>query len=173
QEDSMARIVTGLLIVRKIREKMGCWGRAWPRVGRLMRPDGYDGVHAGGNEGGNDAGQAAGEQTHEDGQNDDVQGNEYVKVQHSREDERQHEYGRHADQAADDAKEGGFEQELHQDRSAFGADGFLQPDLGSSFADGDEHDIRNAEHANDERKGGDGPAADIHPGKDGFQELAE
>ena len=55
-----------------------------------------------------------------------------------------------AHNAADDAENEGFEEELEQNLAGAGADGFADADFASALRDGDEHDVHNANAADDE-----------------------
>ena len=55
-----------------------------------------------------------------------------------------------AHDAAHDAENHGFEEELQKDVAAAGANGFADTDFACAFGDGDEHDIHDADAANDE-----------------------
>ena len=53
------------------------------------------------------------------------------------------------------ANAGGFDQELQQDRPAFGADGFADADLARPLRHRDEHDVHDADAADEQRQPGD------------------
>ena len=59
--------------------------------------------------------------------------------------------------AADESEEDGFGEELDPDVTFGGAQGAAQPDLGSSFEDGDDHDVGHPDRADEQ---GDGAEAE-------------
>ena len=54
------------------------------------------------------------------------------------------------DDAPEHAEHDGFDEELHKDRAAVGADGLSDADFARALRDGDEHDVHNADAADKE-----------------------
>src|SRR5699024_2153009 len=62
-----------------------------------------------------------------------------------------------AEQSADAADHGCFNQKLDNDASALGADGLADADLPGALGDGDQHNVHNADAAHQQGDGGDAP----------------
>ena len=60
-----------------------------------------------------------------------------------------------AHEATDDAKDERFEEELKHDVAGAGADGFADTNFAGALRNGDEHDIHDANAADDERDASD------------------
>ena len=77
----------------------------------------------------------------------------------------------HAEDAADQAEHGGLDEELAPDDPGRGAERLAQPDLADSLGDRHQHDVHDADAADDERDGGDAPEQDgqrvVHRGVGG------
>ena len=52
-----------------------------------------------------------------------------------------------ADETAEQANAGGFDQELDQNSSAFSADGFANADLAGALGNGNKHDVHDSNAA--------------------------
>ena len=59
------------------------------------------------------------------------------------------------DNTARERENKGFKEKLHENVAGAGADGFADTDFVGAFGDRDEHDIHDADAADDERNGGD------------------
>ena len=62
----------------------------------------------------------------------------------------------HADQAAQETKRDGFDEELQADVARLGAHGDANADLAGAFGDADEHDVHDADAADHQRNAGHG-----------------
>ena len=63
----------------------------------------------------------------------------------------------HADETAQQAQRDGLNQELQPDVAGLRADGDADADLAGAFGDAHEHDVHDADAADQERDAGDGP----------------
>ena len=77
------------------------------------------------------------------------------------------------DQAADDAEQNGFEEKLALDVAFAGADGESDADLAGPFGDGDEHDVHDADAADEQRDAGDGAEQPGHDFRSRGGELGD
>ena len=77
---------------------------------------------------------------------------------------------RDADHAADEREHDGFHEELLENVVVGGADGFAQADLLRAFNDGHEHDVHDADAADDERDGSDRGEEERQDGRDVAEE---
>ena len=133
----------------------------------LFIAEGVDGVETAGTVGGIDAEEEADGHGEEDGDSDGVETDDGAEVVD--------EGGGgncaagaegDAEQAADEGEGDGFDEELAEDVAAFCANGFAEPDLAGSFGDADEHDVHDADAADDEADKGDGAEEEGHCAKD-------
>jgi hypothetical protein len=123
-----------------------------PRSGRARRPfsgriEAEEDADTGG-DGEGDQHRAAGDDDHHVGQRVDQQ------RAADAEDE--------ADQAAGDRDHHGLEQELREDVALAGADGHADADLARPLGDRDEHDVHDADAADEQRHRGDGAEQQRH-----------
>ena len=116
---------------------------------------GFDGVFGGGFQGGVNAEDDANDDGEEESEDEDFPAEVWLKWSDGGEHEGDEVAKEETDDAAGEGKNEGFEEELHKDVAGAGTDGFADTDFVGAFGDGDEHDIHDADAADDERDSSD------------------
>ena len=133
------------------------------RVGGLAVAEGLDGIHAAGFEGGVEAADHA----DADGESDaDEDGGGFddggiFAFGDFGEESKEAEGSAEAEDPAAEADDATFDNDLEEDIAAFGTDGEADADFADAFGDGSEHDIGDADAADDQADAGDEAAANF------------
>ena len=109
----------------------------------------------GGFHGGVEAENEANEDGDAEGDGEDLPGDEGVERGDEAEEEGEEIAEEEAHEAADDGKDEGFDEELEADVARGGADSFTDADFVGAFGDGDEHNVHDADAADDEGNASD------------------
>ena len=127
--------------------------RWWESLAEVA--EGVDGGLVGGFDGGVEAEDGADGDGSAEGDGDNLPANEGVKRGDKGDEEGEAVAEGEAEEATENGKDERFEEELEEDVYTGGTDGFTDADFVGAFRDGDEHNIHDADAANDEGDTGD------------------
>ena len=122
---------------------------------RLFMPQGFDGVEAGGAAGGHEAEEDADGGGKEKGDAVDLRIEQEGCADELCEPDAEAVSKRDAAEAADAGEGDGFDQELEHHLAGTGTDGHPDADLAGSFGDRDQHDVHDADAADQQADAGD------------------